>query len=259
MDKCRLQLAPDLWLDARRAVWLSSESVLVVADLHLGYAWAHRQNGQLLPIAPVLGDRERLLDLMAAYSPKTVVLLGDIVHRAIALPPIKKELCSMLTALRDIADLVLIAGNHDRRLKQLLDDCEISMPLHREFSAGTYLLTHGDAEVTEAAAQRLQGAAGRGGRVLIGHEHPTVTVGDRVATSAKCPCFLVSETVLVLPAFTEWSAGSNARAGRFMSPYANSVEFTQAIAIMGDKLLPLPLKDRPDLRKPRALKGVTRE
>ena len=58
----RFELKPDLVLDARRAVWLAAERTLVVADLHFGYVWAQRQNGQLLPLSASDDTAERLLD-----------------------------------------------------------------------------------------------------------------------------------------------------------------------------------------------------
>ncbi len=241
MDKSRYSLGDDICLDARRALWLRGPSVLVIADLHLGYAWAHRHNGQLLPIKPQPGDESRLLNLIHDYCPKTVVLLGDIVHRAISLPPLKKELCSMLTAIGERAELILLAGNHDRRLRQLLTECGILTPLVPEICVGHHLLIHGDMGTPESVAERREAAARSGGRIFIGHEHPSITVTDRVATSVKCPCFLVSSTTLVLPAFSDWSAGSNVRSGKFMSPYANGIQFTQAVAVMGEKLLPVSL------------------
>ncbi len=75
----------------------------------------------------------------------------------------------------------------------------------------------------------------------MGHEHPAVRVGDGIA-SMKCPCFLVSQRVVILPAFSEWSAGADFRAHPFMSPLANSVKFHTAYAILAGKLLPLKIK-----------------
>jgi metallophosphoesterase superfamily enzyme len=75
----------------------------------------------------------------------------------------------------------------------------------------------------------------------MGHEHPAITIGDGVTTSQKCPCFLVSESVIILPAFSSWAAGTNIHAYEFMSETARAAKFTQAIAICGEKLLPISL------------------
>jgi len=76
----RLELAPGVWVDARHAAWLAPERTLIVADVHLGYAWTQRQRGALLPLAEVEETASRLLALQAEYRPATLVLLGDLVH-----------------------------------------------------------------------------------------------------------------------------------------------------------------------------------
>ena len=45
-----MEISAGIWLDHRRAVYLEAERILCVADLHLGYAWAHRFSGQLMPL-----------------------------------------------------------------------------------------------------------------------------------------------------------------------------------------------------------------
>jgi hypothetical protein len=97
---------------------------------------------------------------------------------------------------------------------------------------GRNLLVHGD---------KAAGGNQRGLRVIMGHEHPAITIGDGVTTSQKCPCFLVSESVIILPAFSSWAAGTNIHAYEFMSETARAAKFTQAIAICGEKLLPISL------------------
>jgi len=69
----------------------------------------------------------------------------------------------------------------------------------------------------------------------MGHEHPAISVGDGVTTSVKCPCFLISRRVIVLPAFSLWAAGGVEMALR--------ERFDHAVAILGDKLLPIPLNN----------------
>src|SRR5689334_8598571 len=77
--------------DARRALFFQKEKTLAIADLHLGYAWTHRAQGQLMPLAKddALARFEILLN---DYEPKRVILLGDIVHRALPVPALLDEL-----------------------------------------------------------------------------------------------------------------------------------------------------------------------
>jgi len=214
MDKSRLEIEPGIWLDARRAIWFEEFSILAVADLHIGYNWAHRHGGQMMPIHAVDDTVARLKALTEFYNADEVLLLGDIVHRALPLPQIEAQLRQLLGEFNGVR---LILGNHDRFLEKL-----ISAPLRTEYVRGGYAFVHGH-QTTERAE-----------RVIMGHEHPAISLGDGVATSVKCPCFLISRNTIVLPAFSLWAAGGVEMPLR--------QRFDRAVAILGDKLLPIPLK-----------------
>ena len=236
MDKTRCQLEPGVWLDYRRAVWLEEPRVLAVADLHLGYLWAQRKQGQMLPLGAPDDTFSRLAELQECYRPREIAVLGDVVHQALKLDALTAELQRLCRALSVGSRLRLIAGNHDRRLNELLAHCELDVSLEPAMRAGDILLTHGD-----SAPEEPTPGGGSGLRVIMGHEHPAIAVGDGVATSIKCPCFLASRDTLALPAFSPWAGGSLIRRNPFMSPSARAASFHLAVAIMGRKLLPIPL------------------
>jgi putative SbcD/Mre11-related phosphoesterase len=214
--------------DARRAVYFRQHGILAIADLHLGYAWAHRARGQLMPISPGDDALKRLAALIDDYKPQRLLLLGDIVHNALPLPALLDDIKALLELHPQI---ILLAGNHDRKLRELLDDLKASAVLHSEFSAAEYLFLHGDREPSRSAS-----------RYVIGHEHPAISLGDGVATSRKFPCFLISDNVITLPSFSSWSAHTPFASYEFMSPLAKAARFGAALAILGDRLLPVPLR-----------------
>jgi putative SbcD/Mre11-related phosphoesterase len=231
------ELAPGLILDARLAAYLEGTSRLVVADLHLGYAWAHRQSGQLLPISMKEETLPRLHALVDDFHPRELVLLGDIVHRAVPLPALKDELCRVFSELGGRCELGLIAGNHDRSLAALLRECGIHAPLAPSMRAGSFLLVHGDtAPVPDSDGPPVW--------TIIGHEHPALSISDGVATSAKVPCFAAGDGVLVLPAFSQWAAGTNIRTHSFQSPMLRGRAVTAAFAVLNGKLLPVRIAAR---------------
>jgi uncharacterized protein len=226
-------VSDQLILDSRRAAWLVQEKVLAVADLHLGYTWAQRLAGQLMPITPVQVTLSQLLDLQRDYQPAKIVFLGDVVHRAVAVPALEKELKDLIATLAPRSELVFLAGNHDRHLPELIADWQLPMQVAASFRTGPFLLLHGDETVARGKRARRW--------VIMGHEHPAISIGDGVTTMQKCPCFLLSDKTVVLPAFSSWAAGTNVRRASFMSTLAKGGQFTRAIAICGDKLLPLSL------------------
>jgi DNA ligase-associated metallophosphoesterase len=234
------EAAPGIVLDARRAVWLAAERVLIVADLHLGYAWAHRSAGNLIPLTRTFDALERLSHLIDAYSPVRTVLLGDIVHDAVDVEPLTVELRRLQEDLGQRTEIVLVAGNHDRRLKALLESKDIGLPLMREWQIGPHRLVHGDGAGLDQAKAEMATAMSRGGLVFCGHEHPAITLSDHVASYTKCPCFVEGDGLLMLPAFSEWAGGSNLRNGNFLSRYLEVAHVRHLTAIIADKLLTLP-------------------
>jgi hypothetical protein len=224
-------------LDARRAVWLESPPVLAVADLHLGYAWAHRHAGQMLPLSAKEDSIERLLELVADYQPRTLVLLGDIVHAAVPVRALEEELRRLASELSGRTALRLLAGNHDRALAPLLQRCGIGLALESSLRVGPHLLMHGDGA---NGLEQISAIRDNGGRIFMGHEHPAIRIGDGVA-GVKQPCFLVADDLIVLPAFSAWAGGANVRQGQFLSALAASARFGTAHAILAGKLLPIRL------------------
>ncbi len=241
MDRSRLELEPGIWLDARRAAWLEAERVLIVADLHLGYAWAHRHGGNLLPLSAREDTAERLRGLVETYVPRELVLLGDIVHRALAIQPLKDELCAFFAELGGLTKLRLLAGNHDAQLAPLLRTCGIDAQLTSIHRAGPHVLVHGDSAPKTPAGADVHLRPARGGRMFLGHEHPAISISDGAARCAKCPCFVIGSDFIVLPAFSQWAAGTEIRGRELMSPLIRGSRPERAVAIVADKLLPLRL------------------
>ncbi len=232
MNRSRLQIGDDLLFDVRRAAWFPAERVLAVADLHLGYAWAHRLSGQLMPIPPTNDTLARLAALQRDYEPREIVVLGDIVHRALALPVLEEEIRGLFNTLSPRSQLTFLGGNHDRDLQKVLKQWLLPIELAESRGVGANLLVHGDKAFSKEH---------RGKRIFMGHEHPAISIGDGVTTSQKCPCFLVAASVVVLPAFSSWAAGTNIRAYGLMSETARAAKFIEAVAICGEKLLRIPL------------------
>ncbi len=243
MDRTRLELQPGVWLDAGHAVWLEEWRTLAVADLHLGYAWAHRAEGQMLPVDTREDSTERLLKLLERYPAEEVILLGDIVHRAIAVPALHSELRWLALTIGERARLRLIGGNHDRELAATLASADIALEISPSAMVGPHLLLHGDQADEAAAESNLSAQSTLGGRVILGHEHPAITLSGGVASHVKCPCFLAGPgSVLVLPAFSQLRlAGSEVHRRPFLSPYPRLRPPNLAIAVVAGKLLPVRL------------------
>jgi metallophosphoesterase superfamily enzyme len=183
----RREIQPGVWLDSRLALWLESPRVLVIADLHWGYAAAHRARGNLLP---TWGDDDieaRLRALVQDYAPAEMLWLGDVVHAA-------EGASRAESFLRDApVRTAVLAGNHDRRWRGAADTAA---------QRGPFFFHHGDAIRTIPA----------GCVEVIGHHHPAVAWSDGAGGNVKLPALLADPERLVLPAFSPWAAGTDCTA-----------------------------------------------
>lgn len=242
--RVRLGAGPEAILDSRRAIYLPDAGILALADLHLGYTWVQRRRGALLPVntPDTLGDR--LESLVRTYQPRSCVLVGDVVHQAVALPAIQEELQALARRFPATTEWIVCPGNHDQQLPALLTRLGLRAQVTPLWTAGQCLFHHGDRlEATASTGPEFQLRA-EAGFHIIGHEHPALRLGDGVATSAKVPCFLLGANALVLPAFSDWASGCEVGRAPFLGPLAQSVRFDSAVACLGPRLLRIPLRSR---------------
>src|SRR5262245_43189466 len=179
----RVEVQPGIWLDSRLAIWMSAERLLVMADLHWGFAASHRSRGNLLPW---WGDEEieqRLDGLVADYRPEEMIWLGDVVHAAEGAARVEAFLG------RSTVRVTHLAGNHDRRWRA-------AGP--RTVLRGNYFFHHGDTAFPLPA----------GCIEVIGHHHPAVAWSDGAGSSLRLPALVAGERRLILPAFSPWAVGT---------------------------------------------------
>jgi len=89
--------------------------------------------------------------------------------------------------------VVLVRGNHDVGILWIREE---GVEIAHELEAGGWKIVHG---------HRLA----EGDRFIIGHEHPAVRLRDEVGAVVKVPVFLMSEKLVVLPAFSPWAYGND--------------------------------------------------
>ena len=183
--------------DPAGGLWVDDGRTLLVADLHLGYAWAQRRRGELGPVVEG-GARERLLALVAAGRPERVVLVGDIVHAPRPAAEERQMIEQTLRELRERVELVCVLGNHDRAFVEEFPQ----FPAVREWRTSGVLVLHGDV---------LPPGPEEGVVTVVGHFHPVVRVKTASGASLRMATFLEGRGLVVLPAFSGFSAGCDMR------------------------------------------------
>jgi uncharacterized protein len=181
----RAQVANGVFLDARLALYHQNQQWLAVADLHFGFELSQRAAGNLFPLWGMQTVQDRLNELLDDYNPAHLVLLGDLVHDRTAAP----ALGEFVRQLQRRAEVILIGGNHDRKLPKSIN----ATPL---WQCEGFCFHHGHCEMD--AAGDIQ---------VIGHHHPAQIVRDGAGLRLKLPAFIQQDHCWIMPAFSPWAAG----------------------------------------------------
>ena len=102
----------------------------------------------------------------------------------------------ILSMLRDSATVKVAKGNHDNYLANISQ--RLGIEVADSFEVDGISFMHGHAQSKHRP-------------LVIGHEHPSVRIFDRVGAYLKLPSFLhfEKEEILVLPAFSPLAAGTD--------------------------------------------------
>lgn len=181
-----------------RAALLPKSATLLVADLHLGKAATFRKAGIPVPEGSAQRDLARLERLIGETAATRLLILGDLFHAAGGCTPdVFAEFAAMRHRITSTA-VLLVIGNHDRRIGKLPADLGIDSCL-RTLDEPPFHFVH------EPATQLDE--PGRTCFTIGGHLHPTVSIrspsGDRVTDR----CFVAEDALLVLPAFGSFTGG----------------------------------------------------
>lgn len=181
-----VELAPGVSAVAPGVLWMHASRAIVAADVHLGY---EDVIGGALP-AWSIGESISTLTIAARrMQAREIILLGDVIHGSRMSEGAARAVRAALDALRSIAQLTLIAGNHEGRSRGAAVLGETVEFTQRD----GWMLLHGD-----RAAVAYDGC-------IIGHLHPSLALDGCVSA----PAFLSSDRLLVVPALTPYSRGLN--------------------------------------------------
>lgn len=176
-----------------RALWWPRQSLLAIADLHLGKGDHFRRAGIALPAGGTAHDLDRLDALLTQTRATRLLVLGDLLHAAVNDAP-WRDAWLQWRAARQALSVELVGGNHDRALtaRPAVADA-LGIHMHgAALSFAPFLFVHDPAHGAEVEGYRLGG-----------HLHPVV----RLPGVPRLPAFLFGESAGVLPAFTAFAGG----------------------------------------------------
>lgn len=192
-----LQLAGEsiTLLPHRAAIW---NSTLLVADLHLGKSHHLHTLGIGVPADTFDESLARLAQAIADTGATRLLILGDLLHAPAGITPTMIERVAAWRERTTIApiDITVVPGNHDRKLESLADAWRLTIAPQR-LDEGPFTFTHDPVPI-------------RNRYVWGGHLHPAIKLpGGRFPL--KLPAFHIGPAAAILPAFTNFTAGSTLR------------------------------------------------
>ena len=176
----------------RAVLWIDS-SCLLLSDLHLGKADTLRRHGIAVPQAVQAADLQRLDQVLRLSQPKRCVVLGDFLHGATYAVETLEAWRALVAAHPDTA-FELVLGNHDRWMQGSAWQLQ---RVQTSLQIGKVLLSH---EPEPRAALEATGALLN----IHGHIHPAWRLAG---WHEKLPALVYAQPRLILPAFSEFTAG----------------------------------------------------
>lgn len=168
---------------------------LVVSDLHLEKgtrASLRRRDGGFVPPYDTRETLQRLAALVAETRPERLIFLGDTFDDVAGLGRLADEDRRALDYIIQDREVVWITGNHDPLPGQALPGL-----ITPEYTLGNYIFRH------EADPGH------KGPKIEVsGHFHPCAKVAVR-GTVLRRPCFVESQTRIILPALGAYTGGLN--------------------------------------------------
>ena len=194
-----------------KTLFHTTSKTLILSDLHIGEELSQQKKGVLIPRNSFKELQKETKHLLENLRPLRVVLNGDIKHEYKTLS--KQEIVqitSYLAFLKKQADLILIEGNHDIVLKELLSEYKF----YEEYLLDGVLILHGHKMPSKDLLSKAT-------TIVIGHQHPAMSLklDQRVE---KYKCFLKGKyeglDLIVMPSMNNLNEGYDLQSAKSLSP-----------------------------------------
>jgi DNA ligase-associated metallophosphoesterase len=200
-----------LKIDPLGAVVYEDERMLIIADLHLEKGSSYARRGVMLPPYDTGTTLARLAVLIARWSPRRVIALGDSFHDNSGPERMAESDHVSLAALQAGRDWIWIAGNHDPNIPP--DAGGERLPT---IEIGALHLRH----EPRAGAQPGE---------ISGHLHPVARIAGK-----RRRCLITDGSRAILPAFGAYAGGLSVRDAAFAKLFPKRAFIAH---VLGDRRL----------------------
>jgi uncharacterized protein len=188
-----LEFVPDM----SGALFLPSENMLLVADLHLEQGASLARRGLHVPPYDTTITLTMLEHVIQNTKAKRLVLLGDSFHDDVAHHAVAPQDKARLRSITGHIDTIWISGNHDPVSHDKLGGICVD-----ELAIGPLTLRH--------IPQRLR----KGQMEIAGHLHPGASIIQR-NMHIRAKCFVADDKRIILPAFGSYTGAVNVLTSAF--------------------------------------------
>lgn len=182
---------------AERALIWPRERTVFVADIHFGKDATLRRANRWVPFGTTTHDLARLSLLLRKYEANRLIILGDAFHSEHAEEKETREEIAAWRKDHTETEMLMIAGNHDRRAKTLAADLGFQVE-EENYRLGPWMLRHHPPVEADEYT-------------LCGHLHPQAILTGEARQSLRVACFWFRKDYAVLPAFGGFTGGSAVR------------------------------------------------
>ncbi|SRR3989338_3856848 len=208
------------------ALFIEKEKTLIVNDLHIGYEEVLHRKGVLVPRFQLEQIIANLKTILQKTKAEKIIINGDLKHEfGTVLQREWKEVLQFLDfCLRQVAEVVIIKGNHDPIITPIAEKRGVKVVA--EYRIGKILIVHGD-ELVETDAEII----------VIGHEHPAITIREG-SKWEKYKCYLKGKwqgkELIAVPSFNPLLEGTDVLKEQLLSPFLDDISKFEAY-VVGEK------------------------
>nr|WP_166155471.1 ligase-associated DNA damage response endonuclease PdeM [Neochlamydia sp. AcF84]NGY94931.1 hypothetical protein [Neochlamydia sp. AcF84] len=177
----------------QRAAYWEENKALIVADIHLGKAATMQRAGIAVPEGAMDQDLINLKNIIEHTGAQRCIVVGDLIHAQNGLSEgVQSKFGEWLSTINCSVDLIL--GNHDQALKNYMP-ASWKLQVHQEYLAiKPFYFNHFPVTIENHF-------------VWSGHLHPQILLKSR-HDQLNLRCFQISDSLGVLPAFSDFVGGS---------------------------------------------------
>ncbi|MBM3897853.1 MAG: metallophosphoesterase [Thaumarchaeota archaeon] len=185
------------------ALLLEKENALLVSDLHIGLEDMHERKGVHIPTSILPKILKSIVTPAKELGCSKVIVLGDVKHEFG--DPREEDWFGVKKLVKQLNEInckpEVVRGNHDNYIVIILK--ELNIPLHEHaLDLGKFLLTHGHLELYRPENRH----------VIMGHEHPAVSIRDDLGVKHGFKAFLngrlLGSQITVLPSTSPLTIGT---------------------------------------------------